>query len=746
MAVIDKSGLEELSGTVDSIIYHNPENSYTVFDLEEADHTLATAFGTIPVLGVGESVTLMGRWENNATYGRQFRIEYYEKTLPAGSAAILKYLSSRAIPGIGPKTAARIVEAFGDDTFDVMENHPELLADIQGISRSKAADIGESFREQFGMRQVMIFCSEYFGPETSVKIWRRFGSGAVDLIKENPYILCDSLSGIGFKRADDVAESLGFAHDSPFRIMAGIKHLLAVNAQENGHVFLPEKSIIQVAADTLDVGGDEVESALGTLIERGGVECYRLKRENCIFLPNYLKAEKYIALKLDLLDKTFPALDTSEVETMIRDAEIESGVEYAPLQKKAIHSMLSSGVTVLTGGPGTGKTTVIRAAIRIFERIGMTIALAAPTGRAAKRMSEATGCEAKTIHRMLEMEYSDEEHSHFRRCEDDTLDEDVFFIDETSMVDSLLMEALLRAIKPGSRIILIGDADQLPSVGAGNVLSDLIKSERFSVVELREIFRQAKESRIVTNAHAINEGEMPDLDDKSEDGDFFFLSREDDQKSAAAVASLISERLPKAYGEKIKNEIQIISPTRIGEAGTVALNAKLQDILNPADKKKVQRRHRDRILREGDRVMQIKNNYDIEWFRGDDEGKGVFNGDIGTITAIDLAREELQVSFDERLAIYTFDMLDELEHAWAITIHKSQGSEYPVVIIPTATAARRLLTRELFYTAVTRAQKMVVVVGQRDTVRAMVGTSRRPKRYTLLRALLSGAENGRADE
>lgn len=738
----DKEDKELLTveGTIEHIIYQNEENGYAVCELSVSDTELITAVGIMPYIAVGETVKAMGKWQLHASFGRQFKIEYYEKQLPANESSMLKYLSSRAVKGIGPASAVKIIERFGEETFDVLENHPEWLAEIPGISKKKAEGISEEFRRQFGVRSVMMFCRDYFGPATAVRIYKKWGGSAIDIIKENPYSLCDEIYGVGFERADKIAASIGVEKNSLYRIKAGIKYLITYNASHNGHVYIPENRLIRLASEMLDISSETAEEALNKLCGENKVKRAVREGGNAIYANNFFDAETYTAQKLDMLDRLCPKLEMSDIERFISFIELESGIKYAAMQKRAIISAVNSGVMVLTGGPGTGKTTVIKAVMRVFDRLDTEIALAAPTGRAAKRMSEATSREAKTIHRLLEMEFADELWPRFKRNENNTLDEQIIIIDEASMVDISLIASLLKAIKPGGRLILIGDSDQLPSVGAGNVLHDIIASERFNTIRLKEIFRQASESLIITNAHAINTGEYPELDKK--DTDFFFLSRENDGDIARTVTDLCLNRLPKTYGEKIRMNLQVITPSRKGGAGTAVLNNMLQQALNPPSQKKREKKTHDIVLREGDKVMQIKNNYNITWRKDETEGIGIFNGDIGIINRIDYEDETLEINFDERIAIYEFSLLEELEHAYAITVHKSQGSEYPVVIIPMYGFAPQLMTRNLLYTAVTRAQEMVIMVGRRDVVASMVDNDRRTKRYSALAELLREFDAG----
>ena len=740
-AASPKDGLAQLKGSVEHIIYANEDNGYTVLDFGLEDDVV-TACGTMPYISEGDSLILWGNWVHNPKYGRQFKVEQYERDMPADSAAILRYLSSRTIKGVGPKLAERIVSHFGDETLDVMENHPDWLADIPGISRKKANEIAEDFKAKSGIRSAMMFFRDYFGAAMTVRIYKQYGSGAVDLAKKNPYRLCDEVEGIGFERADQMAMSLGLDPQGEERLMSGVKYLLTSNAARNGHVCLPREKLSEAAARLLHTDGERITAAINAQLESGGLVLRRFGGQDYVYDAASDRQEKYIADKLLLLDKLCPAVDGGDVGIFISREEKEQGVLYASGQKKAIVDALSHGVMILTGGPGTGKTTVVHALLRIFRSMDMSVALCAPTGRAAKRLSESTSMEAKTIHRLLEMEFEEGSgHSRFRRNEQDLLEESVVIVDEASMVDSALMCSLCKAIKPGARLILIGDADQLPSVGAGRIMGDLIDSARFATVRLTEIFRQARESLIITNAHAINEGRYPDLGIKN--NDFFFLPRRSDREIADTVVELCRTRLPRAYGKITEGGIQIITPSRKGEAGTENLNRLLQAALNPPAKGKREMKYRETVFRVGDRVMQTKNNYDIEWESGNGidrtAGSGVFNGDIGTVIFIDTAEGEMTVSFDDKEATYTGEMLDELEHAWAVTVHKSQGSEYPFVIMPLYGAPPLLLTRNLFYTAVTRAQRMVILVGREDIARVMVDNDRQTMRYTGLAERLTRA-------
>lgn len=729
-------GKSNISGVVSSIIYQNEENGYTVCEVE-TDEDVVAVVGILPYLTEGDRISAIGTWTVHPSYGKQFKAEFYEKSLPAEESEILQYLSAGNIKGIGPKTAARIVARFGADTFDILGNHPDWLTEIPGISPKKAAQISESFAETTGVRSVMLFCRDFFPAATAVRIYKRWGNAAVDKLRANPYLLCTDCDGIGFASADRLAASIGIPADSPDRINAGLSAVLSQAAQKNGHTCLPESELFRLAAEMLGIPPESIRAAYASMLSAGTLKSVPQNgTDPLIFLPYYYRAESFIAQKLCQLDRMCPQLEIADTERLIWQIESQNKMEYAKQQKQAIRGALESGVMILTGGPGTGKTTVIRALLSIFESLGMECALAAPTGRAAKRMSEATSREAKTIHRLLEVAFSGEEQTNrpdapkFGRDSSNFLDENVIILDECSMMDVLLLEALLRAVKNGARLILIGDACQLPSVGAGNVLADLIASRQFATVQLTEIFRQSQDSLIVTNSHKINEGCFPDISCKN--GDFFFLPRTRDDDIAATIGELCKTRLPRTYGADIVQNIQIITPSHNGAAGTASLNRLLQEMLNPQDGSKNERKSRDVVFREGDRVMQIRNNYALEWTKNGTEGMGIFNGDIGIIEDIDAATESMLVNFEERKAVYTFSMLDELEHAYAITVHKSQGSEYPLVILPIGFCPPMLRTRNLLYTAVTRAARMIILVGRRDILAEMIENDRHTLRTTHL--------------
>ena len=739
-AVVENDGgLIRISGSIECVIYSNEENGYAICDMGTDDgDEMITVVGTLPMIAEGDCVAVWGRWVHNPKYGKQFRVEQYERELPADVNAIRRYLASGAVRGVGAKTAERIIAEFGEDTFDVMENHPEWLAAIKGISAKKAEEIGEDFRAKSGIRNAMLFFRDFFGAAMTVRIYKSFGSRAVEIAKQNPYRLCEEVDGIGFEKADAMAQKLGLESDGQARLQSGVRYLLNYNAGQSGHTCLPYDKLVASGAQMLGTGEENIREAIAGLQSSG--KCKTVQRGGVHYVYDRVAydAERYIAGKMMLLDRLCAAVDLEDIESFIIKEEIANGVRYAAGQRRAIAEALIHGIFVLTGGPGTGKTTVVRALIDIFDSMDFSVALAAPTGRAAKRLSESTSHEAKTIHRLLEMSRAEGEALAFQRDENNLLEEHVIIVDEASMIDSALMCALLKAIKPGARLIIIGDADQLPSVGAGDVLRDIIESERFSTVRLTEIFRQAQESLIVTNAHAINEGTMPRLDCKN--NNFFFLPRSSDREIALTVADLYRNRLPRSYGADIVSEIQVISPSRRGESGTENLNILLQQALNPKDPARREYHYRNSIFREGDRVMQIRNNYDLEWTKNTDgsTGMGIFNGDIGTVIRINQAEGCMEIDFDDRHVIYDLKLLEELEHAYAITAHKSQGSEYPVVIIPAGSAPQMLMTRNLLYTAVTRARRMVIVVGRAEMISEMVANNRQSMRYTGLAEALRG--------
>ncbi len=724
--------LEKISGIIENVVFRNEENDYSVIEIIGNDNLLITAVGTIPFPSEGENVILTGYWTYHKDFGRQFSFSAFEKRLPEGIDGILQYLSSHTVKGIGPVTALKIVNKFGETSFDVIENHPEWLASIPGITMKKAAEISESFREQSGIRTLMMFCKDYLASGEIAKIYKAFGSEALEILQDNPFILCENDFGVSFEKADALAKSLCIEPDDKSRVLSGMKYVLSSNASSNGHTSLPYEKLVVAAASLLAINSNDTEAALREFIKSDMLDSFKTDGIEYVMTKEVSEAESYIAKKIKSLDSGIQFLSKQDSLMLIEKAELNFGIEYASQQRQAIYEAISSGVMILTGGPGTGKTTVVKALLNIFKSQGLKTVLCAPTGRAAKRMSDATSEEAKTIHRMLEMERTETEKLKFGRNRRNPLDEDVIIVDESSMIDLFLFDAMLSAMKRGTRLILIGDVDQLPSVGAGNVFSDLIDSGVLKTVRLNEIFRQSKESLIVTNAHKINMGEVPVLN--AVDKDFFFVRRDNERDIPETIASLITERLPRRYGDSISSEIQVITPSKKGVGGVDTLNSKLQEKINPPAKLKKEKLAHGTFFRVGDKVMQITNNYELEWEKKGKCGLGIFNGDIGVIEEINLQKEEMKILFDDRLVTYPFELLEELELAYSITVHKSQGSEYPVVIIPMYSCTPMLLTRNLFYTAVTRAKRMVILVGRCDIPEKMVKNNREIHRYTTLKA------------
>ncbi len=733
---MDNESQQRLCGTVESVIYRNESNDYTVLELSLDGAELVTAVGIIPGVCEGEQLTLAGNWSYHKEFGRQFAFTTYEKSLPKEIDGIIQYLSSRTIKGVGPVTALKIVNRFGTDTFDVIENHPEWLVDIPGITMKKAGAISESFREQSEHRAVMMFFKDYMDPGEINRVYKHLGYTAVDTVRENPYILCGGFYGISFEKVDEIAYKFGYKKDGEERMLAGLNYLLEYNSAMNGHTCIPRGKIVESAATLLSVEVAKMEKLVEHFISQGEISEYRVNDISYVMSRETDEAESFIVKSLLNMVGGIAHIGAGDIGALIESVEAGNGVIYAPLQRQAIYKSIDNGVSIITGGPGTGKTTIVKALISIFNKLGFSTALAAPTGRAAKRMSEATSEEAKTIHRLLEMEKTETGVIRFNRNAKFPIEESIVIVDEASMVDLLLLEALLKAMRRGSRLILIGDADQLPSVGAGNVLDDLIGSGVIPTVCLKEVFRQSGESLIVTNAHRINDGQHPILG--STDKDFFFVRRDDETMIAKAVADLISDRLPRAYGKSIKDDIQIITPSKRGLGGVEVLNKEIQARINPPAQFKKEITAHSSVFRVGDRVMQITNDYEIEWERNQSYGIGIYNGDIGVIEDIFADDRYMNIRFDDRLVHYEFDKLDELELAYAITVHKSQGSEYPVVIIPMYKCSPLLMSRNLFYTAVTRARRMVVLVGRPEIPGIMVENNREIQRYTTLRHRLIG--------
>lgn len=750
----DKEGLIMLSGLVETVVFQNEESGFAVCELDVAGQRV-TAVGVMPFLAAGEEVRVSGQWRLHPVYGRQFSVEQLEKRLPSNVGAILRYLSSGAVKGVGAVTAQRIVDMFGENALSVIENEPDKLCRVRGISPKKAAVIQECFQKQFGVRNVLMLLQQYgITMSLALKIWKRWGSLAVDTVKDNPYILCEEIDGVGFVRADQIAQAMGFDPDSDFRRGAGIKHVLHQNLS-NGHTFLPLGRLCEVSARLLAAGRSEdaaqakailskehelVKARAQKLIENGelivadGVKSAKRPDMKAVYLRRYYYAERYIAETLRRIDISFDNFDF-DVEQSIADLERRLGISYAEKQKEAIRCALSRRVFILTGGPGTGKTTTLNGIVHLFDKCGFKTLLTAPTGRAAKRITELTGRPAKTVHLTLGMKRGVEGYPVFSKNEQDKLDCDALVCDEMSMMDVPLFEALLKALPEKARLILVGDVDQLPPVGPGNVFKDMIRSRRFAVTRLGEIFRQAQESLIVVNAHKIIRGEPPEL--SARDRDFFFLPAKSAQETARTVVELCSRRLPKAYGLSPVWDIQVLCPTRRMETGTAVLNELLRQRLNPPDPGKRERRVRETVFREGDKVIQTRNNYDIPWEKDDGElGTVVLNGEVGLLERLDDTFEKAYVRFDDRTAEYDYAILDELEHAYAITVHKSQGSEYPVVVLPVWNGPEMLFHRNLLYTGITRARQYLILTGSESKITQMIENFRQMSRYTGLRCFL----------
>lgn len=730
--------METLSGYVEHIVFQNEENGYTVLNLVCGEDEM-TCVGIFHGVSEGECLELSGEYTTHPSYGRQFKAASFQVKPPEDMVSVERYLASGAIKGIGAALAARIVKKFREDTIRIIEEEPERLAEVKGISQRKAMEIGEQAEGKRELRQAMIFLQQYGISQTlAAKIYKAYGQELYGILKENPYRLADDIQGVGFRIADEIASRIGIHTDSDFRIRSGILYTL-VQASLEGHTCLPEGVLTQRASELLGVPPEPVEKHYMDLAIAGKVMIKEGEGCRFIFATPYYYMESNTASMLKELDVSYDVPEP-EIRARIQRIEQDTGMVLDALQAEAVKEAVTNGLMVITGGPGTGKTTTINTIIRYFELEGMDIFLAAPTGRAAKRMSETTGFEARTIHRMLELNGGAEGSAGFERNEQNPLETDVIIIDEMSMVDISLMYALLKAVAAGTRLILVGDVNQLPSVGPGSVLKDMIESGRFHVVRLNKIFRQAAQSDIIVNAHKINRGEPVSLDNKSMD--FFFLKRFDANVIISIVIQLIQQKLPK-FVDAEPFDIQVLTPMRKGLLGVERLNGILQQYLNPPGQGKAEREHGDIVFREGDKVMQVKNNYQLEWeIRSKyglaiDKGMGIFNGDTGIIKSISAYQETMAVEFDEgRTVEYSFKQLDELELAYAITIHKSQGSEYPAVVIPLLTGPRMLMNRNLLYTAVTRAKKCVTLVGNDATFQGMIANVSEQKRYTGLKERL----------
>ena len=730
--------MEILQGTIAAVVYHNYDNGYAVLRLRCGDGQTVTVVGTIPMPAVGERLMVTGRWSTHQSYGKQFEAEFLERLMPESTTEILAYLSSRVIKGIGPRMAARIVDHFGANTLLVMEREPDRLAEVPGISLAKAKTIGDEFRTLFGMRQLMEFFAMHQLPaELAVRTYKLYGDQTISLLYDDPYLLMDEGLDAPFGAVDQFAITLGVAGDDPRRVEAGILFELKYNMTA-GHSFLPEEKLIGATAQLLSVEGDAVRLGIQRLLD-----AQRLVRDNLAgividYLPDLHDAETYVSARLLAFSKT-PFSAPHGLESMVRKAAASGGIQYSAQQEQAIRAASDSGILLITGGPGTGKTTILNGILSLYDQMGLRTLLAAPTGRAAKRLAEVTGQDASTIHRLLEAGIDPNTGlMFFAKDESNPLKADAVIVDEMSMVDIPLLSSLLHAIPAGKRLILVGDPDQLPPVGPGFPFGDMLRSNVLQSVRLTEIFRQAQESLIVMNAHRVNQGIMPDL--KNKKSDFFFLPCRSEQEVAQTIVGLCASRLPKNMGIP-SDQIQVLTPTRKGGVGTWSLNALLQGALNPPAPTKRERQFGEFSFREGDRVMQIRNNYDIMWKRADGSavGTGIFNGDIGTVRSIDPQMEQMTIVFDDdREADYDFTQLNELEPAYAMTVHKSQGSEYRAVVLCAWNGSPYLLNRSILYTAITRAKDLLIIVGREETVGIMVENAKVGRRYSGLKLRLQG--------
>lgn len=725
--------LLELRGSVEDVVFRNDRNGYTVLTMD-CNGIMATAVGSMTDVNVGDDLRLVGVWKIHPGYGEQFSFNYYEHEMPSTAASILKYLSSGAIKGIRRTTAKRLVETFGDNTLEIMQNQPERLSEVKGISKEKALKMSEEIRKIFGMKEVMLYLEKFhISAIEAVRIWKNFGDTSVSIIEENPYILCSDDISVTFQRADAIAAAMERPNDDICRIRAGILYIINYNSG-NGHTCLPLEKLVSVTSSFLKLDSEKISETINDMLNDLSLICDNIDGRDFIFLPEVYKCEFYCAERIIMMHQ-FPAESLKGIELALEVFEEKNGITYAGAQRKAIIEAMSGGLLILTGGPGTGKTTTLNAILSLYRQSGLKVLLAAPTGRAAQRMSEVTGQEAKTIHRLLEVEWDKNDKPRFTRHERNPLDCDALILDEMSMVDSMLFESVLRALPLGCRLIMVGDSDQLPSVGAGNVLGDLIASGQVPVVALTEIFRQSMESLIVTNAHKIVHGEMPEI--RKTDKDFFFMSYPDKDSITENIVELCSKRLPSAYDFSPMQDIQVLCPGRKGELGVTELNKKLQQALNPPDEEKNEVRMPVYIFREGDKVMQTKNNYDLPWEKDDGTmGAGIFNGDIGIIEKIDRSSASADIRFDDKIVHYNTDNLLNVELAYATTVHKSQGNEFDAVVMPMYYGPPQLYYRNLLYTAVTRAKKLLILVGNVSVLKKMVENNKRTARYSGMKAFL----------
>lgn len=728
--------MEILDGLVEAVIFKSEDTGYVVAKIT-ANKEVNTIVGTMPLIKEGQQIEVKGEWIKHKQFGRQFNVEEYKEVLPTSTKEIEKYLSTGIIHGIGPVTAKKIVKAFGEETLNILDNNIERLKEVEGIGKKKYNIIYQSYLETRELKDIIMFFQKHgVTINQCLKIYKKFGGDAQNIVSENPYILSDEISGIGFLTSDRIAKSLGIEPISDFRIQSGIKYVLN-SFSGLGNTYMPKDKLINEAQRVLSVDKELIEVNIYNSVLEGKIKIEKINEIEAVYSLPYYFCELGVTNKIITLSiENFQTIN-SDITFEISSFERKNNIVFADSQKEAILGAFENGIEIITGGPGTGKTTIIKCIIEIYENNGMRVLLAAPTGRAAKRMTESTGREAKTIHRLLEMGVSDNENSFFGRGEGEPLEGDVIIVDEASMIDIMLMNSLLKAIKLGTRLIIVGDADQLPSVGPGNVLRDLIDSEFIKVVRLKDIFRQGKESMIITNAHRINNGELPYLNKKG--GDFFFDNRESNEEILETILDLVNRRLPlfNSKWNKIR-DFQVLSPTRKGILGVDNLNNELQSILNPPSKDKKERKFKDSVFREGDKVMQTKNNYSLKWNRingyGDNEGVGIFNGDMGFIESISEENRTVTVVFDdERRIVYDNLYVEELELAYAITIHKSQGSEFKVIITPAFMGSAFLMNRNILYTGITRAKELVVVVGNQRALKYMVDNTNSMERYSSLK-------------
>ena len=731
--------LEEKQGTIAEIIFHNSENGYTVA-IFETETDAFTAVGNLPAVTAGRSYILQGEFTTHPVYGEQFSIKSFEEVMPSTEDGIREFLASEAMKGIGRKTAAAIVSVFGTDTLRVIEEEPHRLTDVPGIGKKTAERISLAFGKHREFASIVLYLQQFgINAEYAMKLYRVYGSGTIEAVKENPYRLVEDIFGVGFKKADKIADRMGVARDDEFRIKSGVKFTLSYFAGE-GNTFLPQDMLCEKAGQLLDLPIELIEEQLIDMAFEGDIYIEKLDGRNAVFLAAYYLAEQNVCKCLSAISDAQLKPVAGGIDSLISRTENATGIYLSENQKHAVKTSLQMGVSIITGGPGTGKTTIINTIINILEESGLKTAIAAPTGRAAKRITETSGHYASTIHRLLEYYFSESENMmRFGKTKEDPLDYDAVIVDEASMIDLILMNGLVSAIRPGTRLVIVGDADQLPSVGAGNVLRDMISSEYIYSTKLTEIFRQAKESMIVVNAHRINHGEYPDCNAKGKD--FFLLRRSAEKEMLETIKTLCLKRLPDYYSDISPTaDIPVLTPVRTGLLGSINLNRELQDVLNPPCAELEEKQFGDRIFREGDKVMQIKNNYQMTWKNLEDftEGEGVFNGDVGVIHRVDREFNEVTVVYDEvRYVTYNFNQLDELELAYAITVHKSQGSEFPIVIMPVSWFPPVLATRNLLYTGVTRGKRAVVLVGSENKLDAMVDNDRINERFSGLGVRLS---------